>query len=194
MWMLCLQMRRIVELLGQPEDRLLFAGIYTEKFFMQEEAAGGKTWRLMVSLSLSWFINSYLIFSKMFSHNFVSSDWGRIFFCKQHWSSAGLELFCATKLFRWSSKCRFLLSTVVSNVSESSSASWFVWEANHLLCLYTQMYPKEDAEHVDRLAFVDLVKRLLDLDGDQRISPSDALQQPFITRSHLCKQSDSREW
>ncbi|XP_004075909.1 homeodomain-interacting protein kinase 1 isoform X1 [Oryzias latipes] len=126
-------MRRIVELLGQPEDRLLFAGIYTEKFFMQEEAAGGKTWRLMTEEEYSFVNNTE-----------VQQDW-----------------------------------------------SFFV-PPNSLDGL-VNMYPKEDAEHVDRLAFVDLVKRLLDLDGDQRISPSDALQQQFITRSHLCKQSDSRE-
>jgi len=56
------------------------------------------------------------------------------------------------------------------------------------------MYPKEDAaEYEDRKVFVDLLKQLLDLDGDQRISPSEALQHPFITMSHLIKQPDGRE-
>ena len=62
------------------------------------------------------------------------------------------------------------------------------------LCFQSQMYPKEDAaEYEDRKVFVDLLKQLLDLDGDQRISPSEALQHPFITMSHLIKQPDGRE-
>ena len=46
--MFCVQMRQVVQLLGQPEDCLLRAGIYTEKYFTQVERADGPTWRLKV--------------------------------------------------------------------------------------------------------------------------------------------------
>ncbi|KAK9529785.1 hypothetical protein VZT92_013859 [Zoarces viviparus] len=54
------------------------------------------------------------------------------------------------------------------------------------------IYPKgEAAEFEDRKAFVDLIKQLLHLDGDQRISPHRALQNPFITKSHVSEYTDS---
>lgn len=51
MWVMsceCLQMRRMVEILGQPGDHVLCAGQYTQYFFKEEQAAGGARWRLMV--------------------------------------------------------------------------------------------------------------------------------------------------
>ncbi|KAI4803275.1 hypothetical protein KUCAC02_006826 [Chaenocephalus aceratus] len=55
------------------------------------------------------------------------------------------------------------------------------------------IYPKEeDAEFEDRKAFVDLLKQLLHVDGDQRISPQHALQHSFMTKSYLTEPFDSR--
>lgn len=45
------QMRQIVQLLGQPEDHLLSAGKYTREYFTQVEASEGPVWRLKVGLS-----------------------------------------------------------------------------------------------------------------------------------------------
>ncbi|XP_044067098.1 homeodomain-interacting protein kinase 2-like isoform X2 [Siniperca chuatsi] len=57
------------------------------------------------------------------------------------------------------------------------------------------IYPKgEAAEFEDRRAFVDLMKQLLHLDGDQRISPHQALQHPLVTMSHLTEHPDSRAY
>ncbi|XP_024132254.1 homeodomain-interacting protein kinase 2 isoform X2 [Oryzias melastigma] len=97
-------MRHIVELLGQPEDRLLLAGQYSEKFFIQEETAEGETWRLMTAEEYS-----------------------------------------------------------TKNNTEDER------------CGSSSVQPKSFDGLVD----------LLHLDGDQRISPSDALQQPFFTGSLL---------
>lgn len=48
------------------------------------------------------------------------------------------------------------------------------------------MYPVQGvAEFEDRWTFVDLLKKMLQLDGDLRISPGQALQHNFITMSHL---------
>lgn len=40
-------------------------------------------------------------------------------------------------------------------------------------------------EKLDRKEFIDLLKRMLALDQEQRITPADALSHPFITISHL---------
>lgn len=42
------QMKCIVEVLGQPEDRLLNAGMNTQHFFQKDEGAEGPTWQMMV--------------------------------------------------------------------------------------------------------------------------------------------------
>lgn len=41
------------------------------------------------------------------------------------------------------------------------------------------------AEKADRREFVDLLKMMLLIDADQRITPSDALNHPFVTMQHL---------
>ena len=41
------------------------------------------------------------------------------------------------------------------------------------------------AEKVDRREFIDLLKRMLTLDQERRITPGEALQHPFITMAHL---------
>jgi homeodomain interacting protein kinase len=41
------------------------------------------------------------------------------------------------------------------------------------------------AEKLDRLFFVDLLKKMIHLDQNKRITPSQALQHPFITMDHL---------
>lgn len=46
-----LQIRQIVQLVGQPEDHLLYAGKYTKEYFTQVEAPEGPAWRLKVGLS-----------------------------------------------------------------------------------------------------------------------------------------------
>lgn len=48
------------------------------------------------------------------------------------------------------------------------------------------MYPlTSPAELEDRHQFVDLLKCLLNVDSEKRISSIQALQHPFITMSHL---------
>ena len=41
------------------------------------------------------------------------------------------------------------------------------------------------AEKADRSEFVDLLKTMLLLDADQRLTPGDALAHPFLTMQHL---------
>ncbi len=41
------------------------------------------------------------------------------------------------------------------------------------------------AEKVDRREFIDLLKRMLTLDQERRITPGEALNHPFITMAHL---------
>lgn len=46
-------MKCIVEILGQPQDHLLNAGMYTHNFFIKVEGENEQTWRLMVELPVS---------------------------------------------------------------------------------------------------------------------------------------------
>ena len=41
------------------------------------------------------------------------------------------------------------------------------------------------AEKVDRREFIDLLKRMLTLDQERRITPGEALNHPFIVMTHL---------
>ena len=41
------------------------------------------------------------------------------------------------------------------------------------------------AEKVDRREFIDLMKRMLTMDQERRITPSEALHHPFVTMSHM---------
>ncbi|XP_069390749.1 uncharacterized protein [Paralichthys olivaceus] len=52
----------------------------------------------------------------------------------------------------------------------------------------------EAAEMDDRMVFVNLLSGLLHVDGDQRITPRQALRHPFITMSHLRKDGDSWDY
>lgn len=40
-------------------------------------------------------------------------------------------------------------------------------------------------EKVDRADFVDILKRMLDMDQDRRLSPSDGLKHPFVQMTNL---------
>ena len=48
------------------------------------------------------------------------------------------------------------------------------------------------AEKVDRIGFIDLLNRMLTMDQDRRITPSEALNHPFVNMAHMmeiCKRS-----
>nr|XP_057944350.1 homeodomain-interacting protein kinase 2-like isoform X2 [Doryrhamphus excisus] len=49
----------------------------------------------------------------------------------------------------------------------------------------------ESIEMEDRKAFVDLLKCLLHMDPEQRITPEEALKHPFLTMSHLCEHKNT---
>ncbi|TMS15377.1 Homeodomain-interacting protein kinase 1, partial [Larimichthys crocea] len=128
-------MKRIVEVLGQPEDHLLCAGKYTEYFFCQEEAADGPAWRLMTP------------------DEFAEAN-------------------------------DLILQEENSDADLPSSLDDLV-----------NVYPRENAdEFEDRTAFIDLLKQLLHLVGDQRISPHQALQHSFIAMSHLTEHPCSSDY
>ncbi|KAK9528794.1 hypothetical protein VZT92_012939 [Zoarces viviparus] len=125
-------MKCMVEVLGQPEYHLLRPGIYTQRYFIEEEAADRPTWRLMMPEEYE-------------AANHVKAEERQSFF------------------------------DLPSSLDD-----------------LVNIYPKgEAAEFEDRKAFVDLIKQLLHLDGDQRISPHRALQNPFITKSHVSEHTDS---
>lgn len=83
----CLQMKCIVQVLGQPQDRLLNGGIYTHNFFKKaDERLNELVWRLMVeslvsSLRVFFPSNSIEAVLKLFS--FILLDVGGIQSCRQ---------------------------------------------------------------------------------------------------------------
>ncbi len=50
------------------------------------------------------------------------------------------------------------------------------------------------AEKVDRAEFVGLLKKMLLIDSEERIAPSDALSHPFVTMQHLLDIPHSNQW
>ncbi|GLD45580.1 homeodomain-interacting protein kinase 1-like protein, partial [Lates japonicus] len=106
------------------------------------------------------------------------------------------HLLHAGKYTRYYSVRRRLLTTpeeftAVSNVKPGERDSFI--ELPSSLDDLVNIYPKgEAAEFEDQRAFVDIMKQLLHLDGDHRISPCQALQHYFITMSHLTGHLDSR--
>lgn len=50
------------------------------------------------------------------------------------------------------------------------------------------------AEKVDRGEFVVLLKKMLLIDAEKRIVPSDALSHPFVTMQHLLDFPQSNQW
>ncbi|XP_034448376.1 homeodomain-interacting protein kinase 3-like isoform X1 [Hippoglossus hippoglossus] len=136
-------MKNMVTVLGQPQDHLLRAGMYSEQFFIEEYGEDSPSWRLMTA-----------------------------------------EEF-----------------TAVSNVETEEEES-FIELPNSLnglihvstLSCVVRIHPKLGAaEMEDRMAFVSLLEGLLHLDGDERISPRQALELPFISMSHLREDVHSRD-
>ncbi|XP_051940348.1 homeodomain-interacting protein kinase 2-like [Hippocampus zosterae] len=80
-------------------------------------------------------------------------------------------------------------------VNHTAPLEWsgFIEPPSSLDALMT-FYPVrgEVGELEDRRAFVELLKWMLHLDGNQRISPHQALLQPFITMTHLSKDPDNQ--
>ncbi|XP_047195180.1 homeodomain-interacting protein kinase 3 [Hippoglossus stenolepis] len=81
--------------------------------------------------------------------------------------------------------------TAVNNV-ETEEEEGFIELPNSLNGLI-HIHPKL-AEMEDRMAFVSLLEGLLHLDGDERISPRQALELPFISMSHLREDVHSRDY
>ncbi|XP_069393856.1 homeodomain-interacting protein kinase 3-like [Paralichthys olivaceus] len=125
----------MVAVLGQPQDHLLRAGKYSQRFFTEEEGEAASSWRLMTAEEYK-------------AANKVETEQQRSF----------IEL--------------------------PSSLSGLI-----------HIHPKlEAAEMDDRVEFASLLEGLLHLDGDERISPCQALQKPFISMSHLREDVDSRDY
>ncbi|XP_028296079.1 homeodomain-interacting protein kinase 2-like [Gouania willdenowi] len=130
-----LMMKAMVEFLGMPPDYQLCCGVYTKKFFCQEEDEFGSRWRLLTPEEYS-------------ANNDKKAE---------EWPA-------------W--RCHF--------------KSW-----DDLLYIFNE----EDAEELeDRRAFIDFLKQVLHQDGGKRISPTEALQHPFITMSHLSQDPGSSDY
>lgn len=178
-----LQMKCMVEVLGQPQDRLLNGGIYTHNFFKKaDERLNELTWRLMVGF--------------FFCQQFTSSSLKTVFHLPRHPRS--IELWTTDKQKRGrprlTSPARSTTSSMQVLAPADPAASFTIilhgqgiWSSD-LVCFFTQVqiYPTQNfGEMEDRLAFVDLLKQLLHLDGRLRISAYQALNLPFITMTHI---------
>lgn len=43
----------------------------------------------------------------------------------------------------------------------------------------------KECEQLDRADFVDILKKMLSIDQDRRITPAEGLQHPFVTMVHI---------
>lgn len=76
-----------------------------------------------------------------------------------------------------------LVDVSILGITKSVSLVNFIFQT---LLLQIQMHSFETIdEYEDFHVFVDLLKLLLHIDGNRRISASEALNHPFITMSHL---------
>lgn len=50
------------------------------------------------------------------------------------------------------------------------------------------------AEKADRREFVSLLKKMLLIDAEERIAPTEALSHPFVTMQHLLDFPHSNQW
>ncbi|XP_041840392.1 homeodomain-interacting protein kinase 2-like [Melanotaenia boesemani] len=90
---------------------------------------------------------------------------------------------------------RWSLMTPETDSSDATQKLHSLSELFSSLDDLVDLFPSEvPGEYEDRKVFVDLLKQLLHLEGDQRISPREALQHPFITMSHLTGLPDSRDY
>ncbi|XP_077398307.1 homeodomain-interacting protein kinase 2-like [Festucalex cinctus] len=117
-------LKHIICVLGQPEDRLLHAGKYTENYFTEDEEVGVSQYRLMTP---------------------------------EEFEAANNEKPKNPDACRDPPKS---LEDMIELPTEGEIA---------------------DGQLENRKAFLDLLKQMLHLDGNQRISASQALQHPFIT-------------
>ncbi|XP_028319305.1 homeodomain-interacting protein kinase 3-like [Gouania willdenowi] len=94
------------------------------------------------------------------------------------------------------SKWRLLTKKEYSIIHKKNAQNW-PRNQTHFTSLDDLVYVYEKmgcAEMKDRKAFIDLLKKMLRLDGAKRISPTEALQHPFITMSHLSHDPRSRDY
>lgn len=77
-----------------------------------------------------------------------------------------------------------LVDVSILGVTKSVSLMVFFFFQTPVLQIQIHSFETLD-EYEDFHVFVDLLKLLLHIDGNRRISPSDALNHPFITMSHL---------
>lgn len=97
---------------------------------------------------------------------------------------------------RFGSRWRLLTPREYAAVNHIQAAEW-----PQTKCWFTSLdhlpyidEASEAAEMEDRKAFVDFLKGLLHWDGEKRLSPTAALQHPFITMTHLSQDPGSREY
>lgn len=107
----------------------------------------------------------------------------------------------------WMTWCRYLcfifnfFYLINKNTTQTALSEFFPHRASHLKFLSVTFAPMPVlfqvnlsshlegtdmlAEKADRREFIDLLKRMLRLDADKRITPSKTLAHPFVTMSHL---------
>ncbi|XP_028332424.1 homeodomain-interacting protein kinase 2-like, partial [Gouania willdenowi] len=111
-------------------------------------------------------------------------------------SGVHTKRFFSQKDDEFGSGWRLLTPEEYSAINAKGAQEWDAWRCHFKSwddLLY--IYEEEDAEEFkDRRVFIDFLKQVLHPDGEERISPTEALQHPFITMSHLGQDPDSSDY
>ncbi|KAF7655857.1 hypothetical protein LDENG_00048880 [Lucifuga dentata] len=122
----------IVHIVGQPNDDLLSAGLYTREYFVQNQHYYSPKWRLKTP--------------------------------GEYCNDTGIKLTPRT----------------------------FFMDIPPYLDELTDVYPEQEfMESDDRRAFLSLLKGMMNVDVEQRLTPRQALGNSFLTMSHLAGDADS---
>lgn len=169
------QMRYIVETHGLPTQEVLELASKTAKFFVKERTTSGHFWggdKFVGRLDFKTFL------SKFFPNPFPPYYW--------RWKTISefeRETGQKTKEAR---KYKFNKISDIDAVGKDRA----IPEKLKARVDFTSPNLETEAEKIDRLEFIDFLKKLLQLNHKKRVQPGAALQHNFITMQHFNEKSN----
>lgn len=191
------QIRYISQTQGLPAEYLLSAGTKTSRFFNRGPDSSYPLWRLKVSDSMekthilcaAAALRPRVLVLSADAHGARGRDGHQveggqeIHLQLSGWYDAGDEGAAGAVCFKFSSGTLHRIVDVTTFHPPQLDKHWLP------VLLQVNMTNLEGtdilAEKADRREFIDLLKKMLTLDADKRITPMKTLNHPFVTMTHL---------